>query len=188
MRKSDGIDVLLGAFLTGSASGAIEASEAAGQRELCASAVLPKQLHGSDVDPKSIEENLGIKFGEDDDNLFVNVTLPSGWKVVPTEHSMWNNLVDGKGRVRAEIFYKAAFYDRDAFMRFNVRYFVTSEYAELRAPGNFDKKFIVKDAATGSILFETGYSDDKTDTNRKAAREFLSTNFPEHENVFAYWN
>jgi hypothetical protein len=45
------------------------------------------------------------------------VSLPPGWKVVPTDHSMWSDLVDAKGEKRASIFYKAAFYDRDAFIR-----------------------------------------------------------------------
>jgi len=50
------------------------------------------------------------------------VELPIGWKKRSTGHSMWNDLVDDKGRVRATFFYKAAFYDRDAFINFERRY------------------------------------------------------------------
>lgn len=47
-------------------------------------------------------------------DLFFDVRLPEGWRIEPTEHSMYTNLVDANGWVRASIFYKAAFYDRKA--------------------------------------------------------------------------
>ena len=59
---------------------------------------------------------MGVVYGEDVDDLFVNVTLPPSWQVNPTDHSMWSELVDSDGVVRAQIFYKAAFYDRSAFI------------------------------------------------------------------------
>jgi hypothetical protein len=43
--------------------------------------------------------------------------LPAGWKKVATEHSMWSDLLDDQGRKRAAIFFKAAFYDYSAFIR-----------------------------------------------------------------------
>jgi hypothetical protein len=51
------------------------------------------------------------------DPIFCLAELPKGWKKRPTEHSMWSELVDENNVVKAEIFYKAAFYDRSAFMR-----------------------------------------------------------------------
>ena len=39
---------------------------------------------------------------------------------------MWSNLVDKQERVRATIFYKAAFYDRNAFLNVSQRYRVSS--------------------------------------------------------------
>ncbi len=48
------------------------------------------------------------------DHLFYDVTLPEGWKITPTEHPMWSNLVNNKGKIIANVFYKAAFYDRGA--------------------------------------------------------------------------
>jgi len=59
---------------------------------------------------------MGIVFGEKVDDLFTSVTLPEGWHKEATEHAMWSKLIDDQGRERASIFYKAAFYDRSAFM------------------------------------------------------------------------
>jgi hypothetical protein len=95
-----------------STPGGIEAQEAQGQKDFCASASLPKNIHGG----RQQFEEMGIKFLDDADDIFVNVELPPMWKVEPTDHSMWNTLVDEKGNKVAEIFYKAAFYDRSAFM------------------------------------------------------------------------
>ena len=95
--------------------GAIEAQETRGQEQLVASTQLPAcVLHGD----RAVLEAAGVQFGQllADDPLFCDVTLPKGWEKRPTDHSMWSELVDDKGRVRATMFYKAAFYDRDAFL------------------------------------------------------------------------
>ena len=100
-------------WLMGGDPAAIENQEANGQRELVEGAQLPVEITG-----KEILEKAGIKFGESlpDDPLFCYAELPKGWKKQATEHSMWSDLVDDKGVVRATIFYKAAFYDRRATM------------------------------------------------------------------------
>lgn len=91
----------------------IEAQEAQGQKDFVANNTLPIQCNF--CTRKQLEE-MGIVFGEPVDDLFVEVQLPEGWKKVPTGHSMWSDLVDAEGNKRASIFYKAAFYDRDAFI------------------------------------------------------------------------
>ena len=107
--------------------GGIEAQEARGQRELVNSEVLPRD--GSD---NPAWAKMGIVFGGpvDGDPIFRSVTLPAGWKKEPTEHSMWSKLVDDKGRERAMIFYKAAFYDRSAHMSLTRRFSVQKIYEE----------------------------------------------------------
>lgn len=87
--------------------------EAAGQEELVKSDTLPSNI---DSESKKILEEAGVKFGNpvDGDPIFTYAELPAGWKKIPTDHSMWSNLVDETGKVRAQIFYKAAFYDRSA--------------------------------------------------------------------------
>lgn len=94
--------------------GSIEASERKGQEELTQSQQLPSKLG---KDGRRVLEKLGVKFGRysNGDPLFTDVALPAGWKIKATDHSMWSKLLDDKGREVGSIFYKAAFYDRDAF-------------------------------------------------------------------------
>jgi hypothetical protein len=63
--------------------------------------------------------DLGFTFGDPvpGDPLFQQATLPEGWSKQPTDHSMWTKIVDDRGVERVEVFYKAAYYDRSAFMR-----------------------------------------------------------------------
>jgi hypothetical protein len=95
--------------------GAIKAQEARGQQELVNAAVLPAECSADD---RTALEAAGVVFGDpvEGDDLFINVTLPEGWKKQATDHAMWSELLDAEGKVRANIFYKAAFYDRRADM------------------------------------------------------------------------
>ena len=92
----------------------IEAAESQGQSELVRSVQLPTQVRGA----KQKLIDAGVVFGEqcEGDELFCKATLPPGWKKEKTDHSLWSKLVAADGVERALIFYKAAFYDRDAFM------------------------------------------------------------------------
>lgn len=95
--------------------------KAEGQQELIASESLP-----TEVSPKerALMERWGFVFGEPypDDALFTPVRLPPGWTKAGTDHSMWSEVHDAKGRNRVDVFYKAAFYDRRARMTLASRY------------------------------------------------------------------
>lgn len=107
--------VHLAGMVGGGTSGYIGEMEAAGQRQLVNSDVLPTEvLHGTDEDYIA----LGFVFGEpvEGDPLFRHATLPEGWRREGSDHDMWSYLVDEKGQRRVAIFYKAAFYDRGAHM------------------------------------------------------------------------
>lgn len=101
------------ASMSDGTSGYITGMEAAGQRQIVASEVLPSDL--SD-DGRQRLETAGAVFGEpvQGDGLFVHVTLPPGWKREGSEHAMWSYILDEHGRRRVSVFYKAAFYDRSA--------------------------------------------------------------------------
>lgn len=107
-------EVSLARELLMGSSKAIEHQEAEGQRELVQSEVLPE--YGS---ANPAVQALGIEWGEPvpGDPIFRSVKLPAGWTKRATDHAMWSELCDAEGVVRAEIFYKAAFYDRRAFIR-----------------------------------------------------------------------
>lgn len=96
--------------------GGIEKQEKEGQNMFIAdsgnaTSILPKDC------PKEELEKMGVEFLTDYDDIFVNVILPKGWKKKATDHSMWSKLYGENGKEIASIFYKAAFYDRGAFLR-----------------------------------------------------------------------
>lgn len=133
-----------------SPSRAIEQQEASEQSNLAMSEVLPTKGTGG-IDGDRLK-TLGFELGDQvsGDPLFRFVRLPQGWKKVPTSHHLWTDLVDEKGRKRASIFYKGAFYDRDAFMRLTRRYEVGRNYEG----DNYDRgkvEYVVRDA--GKVVF-----------------------------------
>lgn len=99
--------------MMGGASEYITEMEAAGQRQLVLSDVLPVDCRGQE----SEIEALGIQFGEQVDDLFRRCTLPDGWRIEASDHDMWSYVLDTDDERRVAVFYKAAFYDRRAFMR-----------------------------------------------------------------------
>jgi hypothetical protein len=171
--------------LIASTPGGIEAQEAAGQAELVANGTkLPKEIRGA---TRAQLEALGFKFGADVDELFVSVTLPSGWRLKATEHSMHNDLLDANGSKRAGIFYKAAFYDRRADMCFDSRYYVHTEYSE----DGTVRTVSVRDSATRADirLFGTSVRGEYAlwDEHTSAADAWLREQYPECRNALAYW-
>ncbi len=179
---SSAIDAMLGA------SGIIEAQEARGQRELVRSSVLP-----ADMRNRADFERLGFTFGDpvEGDALFVNATLPPGWTRQGSDHAMWSYILDDKGRRRASVFYKAAFYDRGAHMSLMRRYDVSRAYSA--APE--DVSVVQVKDHDGTVIWESdrirtteGYERWNTDDRLKAqAREWLDVNRPAWRDVFAAW-
>ncbi len=170
--------------------GGIERQEAAGQAAFVSNATLPK-----DCDREALKK-CGVIFGTDADELFVNVQLPAGWKKQATTNSMHSDLLDEKGRQRASIFYKAAFYDRRAHMTMCHRYDIDG-YVSCDADGNdveYGKhthfKTVVVDGAV--MLHSIGRIRDKDDYQTgdmhcQQAREWLDLNYPDWRNPLAYW-
>lgn len=172
---------------------AIYAQEAAGQQSFVNSDTLPSQM--SSEDRKALE-SAGVVFGDPvpGDDLFVYVTLPEGWTKSGTSHSMHSDLLDNKGRKRAGIFYKAAFYDRRADLHVVRRFDIGMDY------DRSDKGVIVKFVTDGGTkVFTTKdypytgeqYRDNYNAQNSAASDEvnaWLQENYPNWENVSAYWD
>jgi hypothetical protein len=113
----------------------VEDQEAEGQSDFVGSDTFPTDIQSAfvgdeRVDAKMILEGFGIQFlgPVDGDDLFQYVRLPAGWKKERTDHSMWSRLVDERGRERAAIFYKAAFYDRSAHISVTRRFSMGKDY------------------------------------------------------------
>lgn len=175
--ESDGLGHLLDTMMGEKHS--IEKSEARGQQALVESDDLPRDV--GRLSFKEITENTGIIFGEPINDLFIEAKLPKGWSKQRTDHSMWSNLVDDKGRERAGIFYKAAFYDRKAHMHFNRFYNISTDYGG-------DEATEIKDG-NGTMLkrFERAEDDEFGRKADDSAGAWLAENYPNWENPWAYW-
>lgn len=145
-------------------------------------------------------EKMGIEIISEANDLFWNVELPEGWAVKATDHSMWNEVRDSKGRKRMTFFYKAAFYDRSAFSNLQTRFQLDvthtadpdSDYEIWKAS---DFQGTVKDGE--AIIYQTrcipatgDYSkDDKIkDGLWEELKVFMKDHWPEYNNVHAYWD
>lgn len=171
-------------------SAAIEASEAHGQAQFVASETLPVRMSEEDV---AALKSFGVGFegGKPTpitgDPLFCRVSLPPGWGKRSTDHAMYNNLIDDKGRKRATIFYKAAFYDRDAFMNCDRRYSATTHYSENSqavVPVVADSG---KEIWRGEPVIEAKRYE-ASDKARKVAAAWLDEHFPKWQDLTAYWD
>lgn len=166
--------------LSGKIDGSIERMEALGQKAIVASADLPK-----DMAPHTQEEvtkHTGIMFGDEVNDLFVAVTLPEGWQKRGTDHSMHSELVDNQGRVRAGIFYKAAFYDRRADMHFCTFYSARVKYTD---DGHDGAEVVTADGKTLKSFPKKG--DEPSWDTRDRAALWLDEHYPDHRSVWAYW-
>lgn len=203
-QRDDALDLFFDAYLSGDVGGAVERQEARGQRELNASEMLPKrgtiEREGGHYGPVWREklEALGFIFGDEGDDLFVHCTLPGGWTKKATDHSMWSKLYDEQGRERASIFYKAAYYDRDAHMSWIPRYRAMQWYGatpdepENWSDPNRENKmicYVVKDGETVIWHGEPvrNYDWHANDAAREESREWLREHYPQWDDAFAYW-
>lgn len=184
MKREDDLDN----FLAAAMPGGIEAQEARGQREFVRSEELPKEW-GMGKSSAEMLTKLGIKVLGDADDLFYRVELPAGWSKVRTDHSMWSDLVDDKGRKRAGLFYKAAFYDRKAHIHFNTRH-----KADHEPEGGWDapqdkevkERFVGIVRDDGKEIWRSerlGYTE-----SIDQARAKMLEMFPDAEDFLAYWD
>ncbi len=209
-------------------SDAIENQEKRGQQNVVANKRLPKKANEHSV-PRDIRqlgitsgmewqaqreitdrniisytrvqyEKMGIEIVDDYDDLFWNVRLPEGWETKATDHTMWNELLDAQGRKRGTFFYKAAFYDRSAFINFETRFQfeVTHDCdpeEEYEIWSKADLVGVVKDS--GKVIYKTktepvadNYEKDREIQNKlyEELEAFLAKEYPDYENIHAYWN
>lgn len=177
-------------------SNAILNQEAQGQRSLVHSDTLPTDMgRRDDCDTKTVLEAAGVKFlgPVEGDDLFQYVELPKGWKKERTSHPMWSKLIDDKGRERATIFYKAAFYDRSAHLSLSTRFNVQRDYDRQ----NKDGVAVAHVIDGGKVVYTTdpiklpAGNIRKYEEARKAdvaAAEWLKKNYPDWRNPCAYWD
>ncbi len=174
--------------------GGIVAQEMAWQATFVGGTSLPKEMLHSCSREKL--ERMGIKFGDDVDDIFVAAQLPDGWTKKATNHSMWSELLDEKGRRRADIFFKAAFYDRKAHISLCIRFSV-SVYEPCSANGDpmddctaTHRKGVVKDGDT--VIHTVGICEFRdyqaADELERQGYLWLNEHYPEWRDQMAYWD
>ena len=204
--------ILLEAMVTGDISRPILAQEARGQKEIVAAGgsrlpakgTVTENGAGPASDPPLplLWKEFGIEIGEpvEGDEIWVHAKLPQGWSIRPTDHSMWTKLVDNKDRERASIFYKAAFYDREAFIQPDHRFaatgdpvgrtrsmfgIVTDGGKEIQRFGPFDDDEAPR-PRFGDPRFDAWTSGYKK--ARAAASAWLDEHYPDWNSLTAYWD
>lgn len=183
--------------------GGIEAQEKRGQLTEAIRQTLPKKLGDSFMQKESARvpwEKLGFVFGEAADDLFVSVTFPKGWKKEPTDHSMWSDILDDKGRKRGAIFYKAAFYDRAAHAHLNCRFGICQTYPKR---GSSEKVSVHVEDKCKLVAFSIDglepedwsgsreaamLNSDAIDAAKAKVLAWMKQHYPDHDNVLAYWD
>jgi hypothetical protein len=203
------LDALLYAREGENPSKAIENQEKRGQQMVVEYRRLPKATnHCSDYHKhddfeftKAQYEKMGIKIIDEYDDLFWNVQLPDGWEIKATTHTMWNDLIDDKGRKRATFFYKAAFYDRDAFINFKTRYTTcidhTADYEKVgykewrKSPTIgyiMDCEESIYSTATKDSFDDYSLQDKVEETIREELENYMVEHYPDYKDVNAYWD
>lgn len=171
----------------------IDTMEREGQRRVARDISLPREMTPS----KEVWEKMGFVFYETKDPLFYKAILPAGWKIVPTDNPMWSNIVDARGLIRAQIFYKAAFYSRMAHMSLSVRYGIQTksfpeepEKVEIYFGNEKEVLFVAGSVSlpanpTSEQITEYYATQDKL---FKAARKFAEEHYPGWGDPMAYWD
>ncbi len=162
----------------------IEASEKLGQIQLVRSTNMPLELD------KEQFEKAGFTFGKPIDECFQEATLPQGWTREATSHSMHSDILDERGRRRASVFYKAAFYDRRANAYLTRRFRVEDHYED--KPGGDSQRLgaAIKDG--DKVLKLAPYANDKDYPACQAILKVLQAEFsaerPDYLDPLAYWD
>lgn len=143
---------------------------------------------------------MGIEVTGEYDDMFFSVILPEGWEIKPTDHSMWNNVVDDKDRIRINFFYKGSFWDRDAFVNFNTRYgFSVQPFDNYESDASYEDRKLKpwtvyatdcgKNIATITVYTPKDNKDylNSDEMLRKEGIKYLDETYPEWRDINAYW-
>jgi len=168
--------------------------EARGTREMVVSEQFP-----ADSDLEALKKiGIVVKGPSAGDPMFLDITLPAGWKKVPSrEDSRTTHVVDDNGNVRAYAWYKAASYDRKAYggvyRRFGMIHRYFNDY-RLSVGWVVDEK---KRESKRSIYetTERTFATDRECFNSgseaatyKECAAWLDRNYPDWKDHAAYWD
>ena len=150
---------------------------------------IPKKLNPE----KEIWEDLGFTFtNNNDNNTLYNTTLPTGWSIQPTNHSMILNIIDEHNQIRGNILC-----NNNTSIYLNTRYKICVNYVgkgyntiEIYFGNEEEKLFIAglvhKKNCTDRLEIVKAYEEQIRLT--RLAQEWAEYNYPDYEDVRAYWN
>ena len=150
---------------------------------------IPKKLNPE----KEIWEDLGFTFtNNNDNNTLYNTTLPTGWSIQPTNHSMILNIIDEHNQIRGNILCNT-----NTSIYLNTRYRICVNYVgkgyntiEIYFGNEEEKLFIAglvhKKNCTDRLEIVKAYEEQIRLT--RLAQEWAEYNYPDYEDVRAYWN
>lgn len=113
------LEIMLGMF--GGSKTPVEDAEKSGQSRMIAKKQLPIKANSRTINNNQLRkkyQELGIEILSEADEYFYNVKLPSNIEIKATDHAMWNEVYQDGNKI-ASFFYKASFYDKDAFISFD---------------------------------------------------------------------
>jgi len=195
-------------FIAATTPGGIEAQEAQGQTDFVCGDILPRIWDHEDIINAESEKAVairaglqaaGFRLGDVVDEVFIAGKLPSGWTKRKTDSSYYTEIVDAAARVRAFVFYKAAFYDRSAHA--SIVRAIEIEHDQYR--DGFTKgdkvKVWIRNRATEKILHEVcfvsaigegAWEQDEKNQRRAWAQlqAILDMDYSDHRQPFAYWS
>jgi hypothetical protein len=152
--------LLAEAMATGSPESSILRQEADGQRQMVNSDVIPTRLNGcTEADLEALGFALGPQV--DGDPLFRRADLPPGWGREGSDHSMGSYIVDADGFRRCSVFYKAAFYDRDANLSLVTLYWYVSSCVHDKVVPQVRGDWATRDAVLAALAEVRTYHADK---------------------------
>ena len=186
-------------FIVASTPGGIETQEAAGASAMKANSRLPKD---GVLEHREKLEKIGLIVGEEIDEVLVAVMLPEGWDLKGNNphDARHMGLLDDRGRQRAYVFIKTAFYDYTGYVSWNSAITVEdrrtdSEKDIYDEPEDAEVTIAVSVVKDGNVLHQTesvttvrAKHYEATQSLRAAAQEWLDENFPNHSDPFAYWD
>lgn len=150
---------------------------------------IPKKLNPE----KEIWEDLGFTFtNNNDNNTLYNTTLPTGWSIQSTNHSMILNIIDEHNRIRGNILCNT-----NTSIYLNTRYRICVNYVgkgyntiEIYFGNEEEKLFIAglvhKKNCTDRLEIIKAYEEQIRLT--RLTQEWAEYNYPDYEDVRAYWN
>lgn len=172
----------------------VENMEKKGQQQVIRDTMVARKMWPS----KEHFEQLGFIFEDiPGDDVLCYATLPKGWSIKETDHSMWNDIIDENGMIRVEMLYKDSFYDRKARMNLICRYRICSRYLytndystrEIYFGNDIEKIFVAGQATISKNASEEEANnyDNQVEKLTDIAKQYADENYPDWENVHAYW-